>query len=101
MEMHEELPSLEEAGVEQLYKPEELPSKDFTTASTIREKLGNESKLPPAKERAPIEEVTANANKKLEAIGVSWALRCARKDASAPLLFSITGWSTTALTTAV
>ncbi|GKT29438.1 YcaO-like family protein, partial [Aduncisulcus paluster] len=52
MEMHEELPTIEETGIEQLYKPEELPSKDFTTASTIREKLGNESKLPPAKERA-------------------------------------------------
>ncbi|MFW5499321.1 MULTISPECIES: YcaO-like family protein [unclassified Maridesulfovibrio] len=84
MEMHEELPTIEEAGIEQLYKPEELPSKDFTTASTIREKLGNESKLPPAKERAPIEEVTANANKKLEAIGVFMGPQMRQKGCLSP-----------------
>lgn len=84
MEMHTALPTLEEAGIEALYKAENLPSKDFTTASEVRAKLESESKLPPAKERAPIEEVTANANKKLEAVGVFMGPQMRQKGCLSP-----------------
>ncbi|WP_027722153.1 YcaO-like family protein [Maridesulfovibrio zosterae] len=70
MEQHDELPTLEEAGIPELYKTEELPSNIFTTAATIRDNLDAKKKLPPAKDRAPMAEVTANANKKLDGIGV-------------------------------
>ncbi|NDV22037.1 YcaO-like family protein [Desulfovibrio sp. JC022] len=84
MEMHECLPTMEEAGIEPLYSKEDLPSKDFTTASTIREKLEAENNLPPAKERAPIEEVTANANKKLEAVDVFMGPQMRQKGCLSP-----------------
>ncbi|NDV26933.1 YcaO-like family protein [Desulfovibrio sp. JC010] len=84
MEMHRELPAIEETGIEPLYAKEDLPAKDFTTASAIREKLESESKLPPAKERAPIEEVTANANKKLEAAGVFMGPQMRQKGCLSP-----------------
>jgi ribosomal protein S12 methylthiotransferase accessory factor YcaO len=84
MEMHKDMPSAEAAELEPLYKKDELPSKIFTTASEIRAKLEAESKLPPAKERAPIEEVTANANKKLEAAGVFMGPQMRQKGCLSP-----------------
>ncbi len=84
MEQQEDLPTLEEAGIPQLYSAEELPSKNFTTATVMRDKLAEESKLPPAKERAPMEEVTANANKQLDAIGVFMGPQMRQKGCLSP-----------------
>lgn len=84
MEMHEALPAPEEAGLTQLYSPEELPGKDFTDAAAVRASLEAEDKLPPIKERAPIEEVTANANRKLEAIGVFMGPQMRQKGCLSP-----------------
>ncbi|HAS90666.1 MAG TPA: hypothetical protein DCS48_15420 [Desulfovibrio sp.] len=84
MEMHTDLPTLKEAGIDALYKAEDLPSKDFTTASEVRAKLESESRLPPAKERAPIKEVSANANRKLEAAGVFMGPQMRQKGCLSP-----------------
>lgn len=83
-EMHKNMPSVEETGLEQLYNKEDLPSKEFTTASIIREKLAEEDKLPPAKERAPVKEVAANANKKLNAADVFMGPQMRQKGCLSP-----------------
>ncbi|WP_419783909.1 YcaO-like family protein [Maridesulfovibrio sp.] len=84
MGWHTELPNPDEAGIEPPYTKEELPSAKFTTASSIREKLESEDKLPPAKERAPIKEVTANAHKKLETVGVYMGPQMRQKGCLSP-----------------
>ncbi|WP_319779113.1 YcaO-like family protein [Maridesulfovibrio sp.] len=83
-ETHKDLPILEEAGIDPLYSKEDLISKEFTPASTIRAELEAAAKLPPAKERAPIKEVTANANKKLEAAGVFMGPQMRQKGCLSP-----------------
>lgn len=70
MEEHANLPTPEEAGLPLLYETDELPAKMSIDASAVRSTLEKEDKLPPAKERAPIVEVTAHAMKQLEAIDV-------------------------------
>ncbi len=84
IEMHEEMPTIDEAGIEPLFNKEQLPSKDCTTAASVRAKLEAQGDLPPAKERAPIEEVTANANKKLDAIGVFMGPQMRQKGCLSP-----------------
>lgn len=84
IETHEDMPSIDESGLEPLYNVDELPSAGFTTAEQIRSELESEGKLPPAKERAPIEEVTANANKKLDAAGVFMGPQMRQKGCLSP-----------------
>ncbi|WP_432737282.1 YcaO-like family protein [Maridesulfovibrio sp. FT414] len=84
VEMHQDMPAPEEAGFPRLYASDELPSKALTTAASVRKSLEEQDRLPPAKERAPIEEVTANANQKLEAIGVFMGPQMRQKGCLSP-----------------
>ncbi len=70
MEEHEDLPMPEETGLPLLYDIESLPPKISIDAASVKAALEKEGKLPPAKERAPIAEVTAHAMKQLEALEV-------------------------------
>jgi ribosomal protein S12 methylthiotransferase accessory factor len=70
MEEHAELPAPEESGLPLLYQKDELPAKVSIDASVVRISLEKEGKIPPAKERASIVEVTAHAMKQLKAIDV-------------------------------
>ncbi|CCO25020.1 YcaO-like family protein [Maridesulfovibrio hydrothermalis] len=84
MEEQATLPTPEEAGIPELYSKEDLPSKDFTNAAAVREKLEKEDRIPPAKQRAPMEEVTANANKQLDAIDVFMGPQMRQKGCLSP-----------------
>ncbi|WP_031483912.1 YcaO-like family protein [Maridesulfovibrio frigidus] len=70
MEEHADLPTPEETGLPLLYDIEKLPPKISIDAASVKASLEKEAKLPPAKERAPIAEVTAHAMKQLEAMEV-------------------------------
>ncbi|OEU68048.1 MAG: hypothetical protein BA863_15835 [Desulfovibrio sp. S3730MH75] len=70
MEEHKDLPTPEETGLPLLYEIDNLPPKIFINAASVKASLEKEGKLPPAKERAPIADVTAHAMKQLEALEV-------------------------------